>query len=320
MNEFYHLAVAWDWEFDRDFVRLLEHETHSRHLQFYSISHHNTQETARKVQRGELSFGAFLDRAGDTSEDFSHLSRVIRKTPAYFINPPEAIIHANDKATMHLEFLSKGINVPFTIIISPYNKKREMELKLSDLQKLGRPFIIKPANTTGGGVGVILGAESLKDVIESRQHHRNDKYLLQEKIRSGRMGERKAWFRVFHVFGLFVPCWWDDETHRYAPVTVEERDRFGLDDLTAITGKIREVCGLDFFSTEIAISSEHHVVTVDYVNDICDMRLQSSHATGFRIRSSGGYVNASRRRFRTAISRCRHRPRRRMSLHRGRFL
>ncbi len=280
MNEFYHLAVAWDWEFDRDFIRLLEHETHARQMRFYSISHHNTQESARRVQRGDLSFGAFLDRAGDASDDFLHLSRVIRKTPAYFINPPEAIVHANDKATMHLEFLSKGIEVPFTIIISPYNKKREVELTLTDLHKLGRPFIIKPANTTGGGTGVILGAESLKDVIESRQHNRNDKYLLQEKIQSGRMGERKAWFRVFHVFGLIVPCWWDDETHHYATVSMQERDLFALENLIAITGKIREVCGLDFFSTEIATSPDHRFVTVDYVNDVCDMRLQSLHCDG----------------------------------------
>ena len=280
MNNFYHLAVAWDWEFDRDFIRLLENAIHSRQMFFYSISHHNTQETARKVQRGELTFGAFLDRAGDSAEEFLHLSRVIRKTPAYFINPPEAIVRANDKATMHLELLSKGVEVPFTIIISPYAKKKEVELSLTDLQKLGRPFIIKPANTTGGGIGVILGAESLKDVIESRQHNRNDKYLLQEKIHAGTMGGRKGWFRVFHVFGMIVPCWWDDVTHQYVPASVQERNEFSLDPLVAITEKIREVCGLDFFSTEIAITCQSRHVVVDYVNDICDMRLQSAHADG----------------------------------------
>lgn len=280
MSEFYHLAVAWDWEFDRDFIHLLENAIQSRQMLFYSISHHNTQETVRKLQHGELAFGAFLDRAGDSAEEFLHLSRAIRKTPAYFINPPEAIVHANDKATMHLELLNKGVEVPYTIIISPYAKKREIELTLTDLQKLGRPFIIKPANTTGGGVGVILGAETLKDIIESRQHNRNDKYLLQEKIHAGTMGGRKSWFRVFHVFGLIVPCWWDDETHQYAAVTPEERQAYSLHGLISITEKIRDVCGLDFFSTEIAVTCKNRHVVVDYVNDICDMRLQSGHPDG----------------------------------------
>ncbi len=75
---------------------------------------------------------------------------------------------------------SHGIETLYTIIISPYNHKREVELSLSELAQLGRPFIIKPANTTGGGIGVVTGAETLKDVLEARQHHKNDKYLLQE--------------------------------------------------------------------------------------------------------------------------------------------
>jgi hypothetical protein len=280
MAEFYHLAVAWDWEFDREFIRILEAQIHSHRLLFYSISHHNTHETARRVQRGDLTFGSFLDRAGDTDDHFLVVSRTMRKTSAYFINPPEAIVHATDKATMHLEFLTKGIDVPFSLIISPFNKRREVELTLSDLARLGRPFIIKPANTTGGGIGVITGAESLKDVIESRQHHKNDKYLLQEKICPIAMNSHKAWFRVFYIQGLIIPCWWDDETHRYALVTPVERDVFGLPALSAVTRRIHEVCKLDFFSTEIAITKEKKFVVVDYVNDVCDMRLQSRHFDG----------------------------------------
>lgn len=92
-------------------------------------------------------------------------------------------MRADDKATMHLELLSSGINVPFSIIISPYNHKREVELSLSDLAKLERPFIIKPANTIGGGVGVVMGAETLRDVIDASQRHRNDKYLMQETLK-----------------------------------------------------------------------------------------------------------------------------------------
>jgi hypothetical protein len=181
---------------------------------------------------------------------------------------------------MHLEFLTKGIEVPFTIIITPYSKRKEVELTLSDLARLGRPFIIKPANTTGGGIGVIVGAESLKDVIESRQHHKNDKYLLQEKIRPEMLNGSKGWFRVFYVYGLTIPCWWDDETHRYAMISREEHEAFGLRPLTTIVKKIREVCRLDFFSTEIAVTRDNRFVVVDYVNDICDMRLQSLHFDG----------------------------------------
>jgi glutathione synthase/RimK-type ligase-like ATP-grasp enzyme len=276
----FHLAVAWDWELDRDFVSLLEKEIHLHHLSFYSVSHHNAHETVRKLHRGELTFGAFLDRASESDENFQPLVRTLRKSPTLFINTPDAVHHAIDKATMHLEFITKGIDVPFSIIISPYNKKREVELRLSDLAMLGRPFIIKPANTTGGGVGVVLGAETLRDVVYSRQHHKNDKYLLQEKISPMKFAQQKAWFRVFCVFGNVTPCWWDDETHIYRMVSDSETVAYGLGTLETVTQKIHEVCKLDFFSTEIAATHDGKFVVVDYVNDICDMRLQSRHHDG----------------------------------------
>jgi hypothetical protein len=280
MADHFHLAVSWDWEYDREFIATLESQIHAHRLRFYSISHHNTHETVRRLQKGELSFGAFLDRAAEADENFVPVARAMRKHGALILNPPEATRHAADKATMHLEFLTTGIHVPFTIIISPYEKKRELEFSVSELAHLGRPFIIKPANTTGGGVGVILGAETLKDVIDSRQHHNNDKYLLQEKIRPLILEGRKAWFRVFYAFGEILPAWWDDETHLYGIVTKSELTRFALRPLITTTRKIWEVCHLDFFSTEIAVPKEKRPVVVDYVNEICDMRLQSMHPDG----------------------------------------
>ena len=278
--EHFDLAVAWDWEYDRGFISLLEREIQHHGLRFYSISHHNVHETLKLLQKGILTFTTFLDRASDADENFLPLARHVRKSPVKFLNHPDAVSHAIDKATMHLEFLTKGIDVPYTIIISPYNKKRDVELSLSELAHLGRPFIIKPANTTGGGIGVILGAETLKDVIESRQHHKNDKYLLQGKIMPGWLGPRKAWFRVFSACDTTIPCWWDDETHIYANVSNDEMSIHGLEPLITTTQKISEVCGLEFFSTEVAITEEKKFIVVDYVNDICDMRLQSQHPDG----------------------------------------
>lgn len=278
--EHFDLAVAWDWEHDRAFISLLQGRIQFQGLRFYSISHHNVHETLKQLQKGTLSFGAFLDRASDADENFLPLVRHIRKSSIKYLNHPDAVSHAIDKATMHLEFITKGVDVPFTIIISPYNKKRDIELSLGELAKLGRPFIIKPANTTGGGIGVILGAETLKDIIESRQHHKNDKYLLQEKIKPDLLGSRKAWFRVFRAGTTTIPCWWDDETHIYGEISANELVDYRLQPLITTTEEISEVCTLEFFSTEIAITGEKKFVAVDYVNEICDMRLQSQHPDG----------------------------------------
>jgi len=83
---------------------------------------------------------------------------------------------------MHLEFITAGLNVPYSIIIPPHSEKEEIYISIDDLALLGRPFIIKPCNTTGGGIGVVTGAESLKEVLDERITNTEDKYILQEKF------------------------------------------------------------------------------------------------------------------------------------------
>ena len=274
------LAIAWDWEYDRDFVRMLESSAHALGLTTYSISHHNCEETLNELLHGRLHIAVLLDRTAETDERFAALMRALERHGVKHLNSPDAVRHASDKANMHLEFITAGVHVPYTIIISPYNKKREVELSLSELAHLRRPFIIKPANTTGGGIGVILGAETLKDVIETRQHNKNDKYLLQEEILPMVLDGRRGWFRVFGVCGMILPCWWDPETHIYSEVTASEQRRWQLVALNSVTRIIASVCRLDFFSTEIAIPNSNRHVAVDYVNEVCDMRLKSMHMDG----------------------------------------
>jgi hypothetical protein len=280
MPEHVDLAVAWDWEYDEDFLAVLAEECTLRGLQFRQIGKNEIRPTVGAIREGRLHITSFLDRAAPDDEEFAALASAIATTSARQWNNPDAVRHAADKATMHLEFLSAGIDVPFTIIVSPYNQRREVGLTLSDLAHLGRPFIIKPANTTGGGIGVILGAETLKDVIDSRQHHKGDKYLLQEKIIPAERAGRRAWFRVFYICDRVIPCWWDDITHVYNSVDSGELDELGLSPLLSVTKTIGGITRLDFFSTEIALTPGGKFVAVDYVNEICDMRIKSTHWDG----------------------------------------
>jgi hypothetical protein len=284
--EQYDIGVAWTWEYDADFVRSIEASARSRNLTLLQIIPQNVQILTELYFQGKISFRYYFDRASDENETFLPIAReVLRRSllegfGVHPINPADKMLRAADKATMHLEFLSHGLHVPYTIIISPFNHQKEVELSVSELAMLGRPFIIKPANTTGGGIGVILGAETLKEVIDARQLHKNDKYLLQETIVPVGFEGRRAWFRVFYAFGEIIPCWWDDRTHVYTAVTPEEERLFSLCPLRSMTQTIQSVCGLDFFSTEIAFMENSRIAAVDYVNDMCDMRFQSKYSDG----------------------------------------
>ena len=174
MAEKIDIAVAWDWAYDRDFIALIDAESRRRGLRMSAFGAGEAAGAGAALKSGTIRVGTFLDRADPDEEPFAVLSAAMVASGARCLNPADAMQKAADKATMHLEFLSHGIAVPYTIIISPYSRERQVELSLEQLARLGRPFIIKPANTTGGGTGVITGAETLKDVIDSRKHHQDD--------------------------------------------------------------------------------------------------------------------------------------------------
>ena len=117
-------------------------------------------------------------------------------------------------------------------------------------------------------------------MIDARRHHRNDKYLIQETLKPAYLGDFRAWFGVFYAFGRIIPCWWDDQTHTYEVIVPEDEQVFGLGGLRLITSKIQQICKLDFFSTELVFTRDQKYVAVDYVNEMCDMRLQSVHRDG----------------------------------------
>jgi hypothetical protein len=279
MKEF-DLAIAFNWEYDEDFVELIEKILQSNDLTTFKVQYHNYNEVHFLVQNNELKFRIYLDRASDSNDCFLPLAKLLTRRKTYIVNNYTQVEFATDKATMHLEFIANSINTPFTIIISPYSRNKEIKLKLSDLTRLGRPFIIKPANTTGGGIGVVTGAENLSDILRERQYLRDDKYLLQEKVIPLERGDKRFWFRCFWAFGKIFPCWWNDLTHRYKILTVDEILSYELKQLFTITKKIQKICGLDFFSTEIALNQSGRFIVVDYVNEICDMRFQSKHFDG----------------------------------------
>ncbi|MBI2420106.1 MAG: hypothetical protein HYV28_19770 [Ignavibacteriales bacterium] len=278
--EKFDLAIAYVWEYDKDFVELAEARLQSAGLSTFIITEHNIHEITELVQSKKIGFSLLLDRAWDVDTNFEALGKMLHRRKTYILNPYKAVHHAIDKATMHLEFITAGINTPYSLILPPKSESEEIFISLSDIAILGRPFIIKPCNTTGGGVGVVTGAESLNEILDERHRCGNDKYIIQEKVYPALINGRRAWFRCFWAFGKVISVWWDDLTHEYQLLSQDEIETFGLKKLKSITKKIAEITQLDFFSTEIAYTTKNRFVSIDYVNDQCDMRIQSIHRDG----------------------------------------
>lgn len=276
----FDLGIAYNWEYDVDFVSLVEQKLQAVGLSSYVIHNNNVLEVKEDLLQKELAFNCYLDRAWDVDERFEEIGKILQRRKTRIFNPYKNVLHAIDKASMHLEFITAGLNVPYSIIIPPHNQKEDIKLSVEDLAILGRPFIIKPCNTTGGGIGVVTGAESLKEILNERTSYNNDKYLIQEKIYPGMIENKRTWFRCFGAFGKVIVVFWDDQTHIYEPISEVLKSKINIKKLNQITKTILGIIQLDFFSTEIVLTNGNKFVVIDYVNDQCDMRLKSKHVDG----------------------------------------
>ncbi len=270
----YDLCLPWYWEYDDVFVGMVERACIEEGLSLWQIKPDNLLESITALYKGVLTFKTLLHR-GQGEATFDPIPRWAKEFGARRINPAEVSLWSEDKATMHLELISAGVHTPYTILLPPF-----LEQPVApeiDLTPLGENFVIKPSNG-GGGEGVILGANTVDQILKARMEFPEQKYLIQAHVTPYTINDTPAWFRIFYANGETHPCWWNTETHIYQIVTAEDEAQFGLTKLRDITKRIASICKLDWFSTEIALADEF--VVVDYVNDEIDTRVQSQAADG----------------------------------------
>lgn len=272
----FDLVLAWEWPYDAGFVSRLSARAGSWGWSVLSLTAHNLPDALQRVREGSLRVHALLDRAADARSEFLPLTPLLEERGAWIINHVHRQSAVVDKGRTHILCTAGSIPVPLTVIAPPFIfDPSPPPLPAA----LGRPFVAKPARG-GGGEGVVMGVASVPQVQEARRTFWRQRYLLQQRICPRRLAGQRAWFRVFSVCGRVIPCWWDDQTHIYTPLTATEESRLGLGGLYAIMERIGRAVALDLFTTEIVLGGDGRLVCVDYANSPCDLRLQSEHPDG----------------------------------------
>ena len=271
----YDLCLPWYYEYDADFVQLIQDACEAQDVSLWLITPENVLESITALYKCETTFRTLLDRAqGDPR--FLPINRWAREKGVRRLNPDEVSDRVSDKATMHLELITGGVDTPYTIILSPFLE--QPILREIDLSPLGSRFYIKPV-MGGGGEGVVE-LSSIEEIAKARLEFPEQKYLVQAHVEPVDLDGRPAWFRVFYAGGDVWLCWWHPSTHVYTMLSKGEEDQYGLSRLRDVTKRIASICGLDWFSTEIAVPSNGKFISVDYVNDQIDLRLQSAAVDG----------------------------------------
>lgn len=272
----YNLCLSWYWEYDSDFVQMVESACASRGVTLWQVKPESLLQAIRSLQMQEIKPAVLFDRANDDMR-FNPIRKWAQENGAYFINPPAVAFKAEQKANFHYILIENGIHVPYTIVLPSFLEQQLLDPV--DKAPLGTPFVAKPSYA-GGGAGVALDLTTWDQVLQARIEVPDQRYLLQSRVRTRKINGRETWFRVYYCAGKIYPCWWATDTHITAPVTAYEEARHGLGKLREITGVIARLSGLDLFSTEIALTPEDKFVAVDYINDSIDLRAKSKAVDG----------------------------------------
>ena len=253
-----------------------------QNLSFFLVEPVWLREFLEKLQRGQIGVGVLIDMASDPydrSDLYYRLAKEVKANGGHVIDDPDRSPLATHKSKFHQVLLQNHVPVPDTIFVE---RKDLPTFRVSDeiRARLGVPFVVKPGWGFGGR-GVELNATSEADVVRSAERRpESDTFMLQKKLKPKTLEGRTAWFRIFHVCGEYITCWWQPGTGDYGMVSPLERHRYGLLGLEKIVFKIAQLSKMEFFSTEIAMLEDGQFVAVDYLNDECDTHPKSYWPSG----------------------------------------
>lgn len=272
----FDLLVLWAWEYDADFIDLLDKACQTHGVSAALCGPSDMAEVARQIDAGDLRARCGLDRVWDWGGEYELHVDAMRRNVPLMLNDYDRVRRIWNKVTMHMELIAHGLHAPYLMLVPSIEENPNPPAL--DLSPLGRRFSIKGAHS--GGSGVLKPATTWDDVLAQRREWPYDQTIVQAWVEPQMLGKRRAWFRVFYACGVTWLCWADDRTHIQTQVTPAEEGFFNLGVLRGMTQQIAGLCGLNVFSTEIALSEQNIWTVCDYVNEPCDYRLKSSVANG----------------------------------------
>lgn len=251
-------------------------------LSFFLVEPVWVEDFVRKLQAGEVRARVLFDMASDAYEPgnlYFALAKEVKRSGGHVVDDPDRASVMAHKGMFHKLLEEHGIDVPETIVVER-GQLESFRLTEEAKARLGVPFVVKPG-WGGGRLGVITDARSEEDLHRSaREAWYSDTFLVQKKVAPRPLDSHVGWFRVFHVFGEVIPCWWEPPANQYQIVTPLQQRIYKLGPLTRLVREIARISRIKFFSTEVCFTSDGRFLPIDYLNTECDMHAKSFFPTG----------------------------------------
>ncbi|HVY70962.1 MAG TPA: hypothetical protein VHH73_13600 [Verrucomicrobiae bacterium] len=277
MARVYDLVMTHKLDSDDFFIHRVQEHCAAAGLNFFLVEPLWVEAFYERLAAREIHCKVLLNLHSEhhqPDEIYHRLVQLADQRGAVVIDPPGVALAAFDKARVHPQLIAAGLLVPYTVLVSA-GDAAQIQLSPGQREMLGSPFVIKPALGYGKR-GVILDATSERDLERSRVLWPVGDYLFQRRIVPREIEGEPGYFRVYYVFGAVWISWWNCRTDRYRLPTAAETTWPELARMEAMARQIASLTGMNFFSSEIAVTESNECVLIDYVNDQCHLLTQSA--------------------------------------------
>lgn len=251
-------------------------------LSFYFVDDTWLTEFLAKLEAKEIAVSVMLDLTANQilpDDPYTRLARVAKAQGTRVIDDPDVTAHAAHKARFHQTLLENKIPVPETVVV-PRADVDNFQITSEIRKRVGTPFVVKPA-WGDSGVGVNVDGSTEDDLRRSMAECPNsDSFLIQRRVTMKQLGQHKGWFRMYHICGTVIACWWDPISHEYHLVRPSQVKEYRLNPLRQIMRAIAKVSQMRKFSAELCLTEEGEFFAVDYVNADPDMNPRSFYRNG----------------------------------------
>ncbi len=251
-------------------------------LSFFLVDDVWIHDFLRKYQAGEVTVKVLLDLTANQqlpNDPYTLLAHAVKRRGGRVIDDPDKTAQAAHKGRFHQKLVAARVPVPETVVVP---RAEIATFKIDDelKRRMGVPFVVKPA-WGDSGVGVNVNGTSEADLLKSAEECPNsDAFLIQKRLVMKDLGRHKGWFRMFHICGTVIACWWDPETHAYHMVTPSQIKQYKLNPLRRAMRAIARLSEMEKFSAEICVHEDGKLYVVDYLNADPDMNPQSFYDNG----------------------------------------
>jgi hypothetical protein len=267
-------VFALDYSSPNSRLMKLFHEAMSAYgLSCQLVNNNNVERMLEEAETGRFRPHVYLDLSSRPDDPFEKLLYAAHRAGAHTIRNPDHTQWVL-KSQSHPKLLEAGLPLPPTVILK--SDEPDRELTAQERAAIGDQAVIKPSFGEAAK-GCVVGVEpTLERIRQARDYERKFDWLIQRMITWTHFGDRPAYLRAYNVCGHRTLMWWAKEKSQdaYDLLSWDDLRKYDLAGAVEILDKLADVTGMDFFSTEIAITKESgpdRFVLIDYVNDQCDM-------------------------------------------------